>query len=112
MTTTAAGFNGQVAFDGRTVTITREGFMARSTQGRGSKAIPLASVGAIQFQPPTFFRGMGVWSVSVAGEVQSSRAKVSRQDLMKDENTIFVRRGQVAEFEALSAAVNEALASA
>ena len=86
--------------------------MGRASQGRGSKVIPLSAVGAVQFQPPTFFSGTGVWSVSVAGEVQSSKARRSMKDLMGDENSVVVRRGQAAEFEALSAAVNEALASA
>lgn len=110
----ATGVNGSVEFDGATLTIARGGLLGRVTQGKGSKQIPLHAVGAVQLRPPSLMAN-GVWSVSVAGEVQSSRnvrgvravSKVARED----ENSVVVRRSQVKEFEALGAAVAAARAS-
>jgi hypothetical protein len=48
----AKGDNGQVAFDGQTVTITRKGFLARATVGKGTKSIPVGNVTAVQWKPP------------------------------------------------------------
>ncbi|NCD21154.1 MAG: DUF4429 domain-containing protein, partial [Actinobacteria bacterium] len=54
----AKGLNGQVTFDGQFITIERKGFWAASSVGRGTKRIPLSSVTAVQWKPPTtFFNG-------------------------------------------------------
>ena len=73
--------------------------------------IPLSAIGAVQYRPPTLATN-GVWSVSVVGEVQSSKnargmravAKVARDD----ENSIIVRHGQSGAFKALGEAINAA----
>lgn len=49
----AHGSNGQVRFDGQFVTITRRGFLARATVGKGDKRIPLGSITAVQWKPAT-----------------------------------------------------------
>ena len=98
-------------FDGQALTITRNGVLGMMTQGRNEKVIPLSAIGAVQFRPPTLAAN-GVWSVSVVGEVQSSKnargmravAKVARDD----ENSIIVRHGQSGAFKALGEAINAA----
>ena len=113
-TIVATGVNGTVEFDGSVLTIRRDGVLARMTQGRGVKQVPLGAVGAVQLRPPSMFAN-GVWSVSVLGEVQSSRnargvravSKVARED----ENSVVVGRSQVRDFEALGAAIAAARAS-
>ena len=98
-------------FDGQALTITRNGVLGMMTQGRNEKVIPLSAIGAVQYRPPTLATN-GVWSVSVVGEVQSSKnargmravAKVARDD----ENSIIVRHGQGAAFKALGEAINAA----
>ena len=49
---TAVGVNGQVSFDGQWVTITRNGFLARTTVGKGVKKIPIGAISAVQWKPP------------------------------------------------------------
>jgi hypothetical protein len=109
----ARGVNGQVSFDGSTVTITRDGVLGRMTQGRGSKTIPVSAIGAVQFRPPTLTVN-GTWSLSISGEVQSSTSARGRKAVSKvardDENAVVVRHGQVKAFEALTAAINAARA--
>ena len=107
----ANGVNGQAVFDGQALTITRNGVLGMMTQGRNEKVIPLSAIGAVQYRPPTLATN-GVWSVSVVGEVQSSKnargmravAKVARDD----ENSIIVRHGQSGAFKALGEAINAA----
>ena len=107
----ANGVNGQAVFDGQALTITRNGVLGMMTQGRNEKVIPLSAIGAVQYRPPTLATN-GVWSVSVVGEVQSSKnargmravAKVARDD----ENSIIVRPGQGAAFKALGEAIESA----
>jgi tetratricopeptide (TPR) repeat protein len=48
----AKGHNGQVHFDGVYVTITRKGFLARTSVGKGEKRIPLTAISAVQWKPP------------------------------------------------------------
>jgi len=106
--------NGSATFDGQTLTIARGGF---SRQGRGRKVIPLSAIGAVQLRPPSFgaIVGDGAWSVSVAGEVQSSESRRGRGKARRagryDENTILVGPGHVKAFEALTAEINAAKAA-
>lgn len=102
-----------VEFDGTAVTITRLGF---GKQGRGVKTIPLSSIGSVQLRPPSAFTimGDGVWSVSVAGEVQSStshRGRGAAKDAAKyDENSVVIGNVHVKAFQALTDAINAAKA--
>ena len=98
-------------FDGQALTITRNGVLGMMTQGRNEKVIPLSAIGAVQYRPPTLTAN-GVWSVSVAGEVQSSTNVRGRKAVSKvareDENSIVVRHGQGAALKALGEAINAA----
>lgn len=95
------------------VTITRNSFGA---QGRGVKSIPLASIGSVQLRRPSAMSivGDGVWSISVAGEVQSSSSKRGRgsaKDAARhDENSVVIGSGHVKAFQALTDAINAAKA--
>lgn len=108
----AKGVNGRVTLDGGMLTISRAGFFGWATQGRNEKQVPVSSIGAVQMRPPTLHAN-GVWSISIVGEVQSSRSARGVRDVMqagKDENSVIVKRSQVKQFEALTKAINEARA--
>ena len=44
------GYNGTINFDGVFVTITRAGFRARVSVGKGEKRIPVSQLSAVQFK--------------------------------------------------------------
>lgn len=102
-----------VEFDGQMVTITRNAFGA---QGRGVKSIPLSSIGSVQLRRPSAMAivGDGVWSISVAGEVQSSSSKrgrgVAKKAAREDENSVVIGPGHVKAFQALTDEINAAKA--
>lgn len=104
----AKGINGQVSFDGTTVKITREGFVARSTHGRSEKALPLKSIGAVQWKPATSLVN-GFIQFSVSGESSKKSVGFGKyQDATKDENSVVFRKSQLEAFEAVHAAIQEA----
>lgn len=109
----ARGTNGTAIFDGQMLTI-RRGMIGN--QARGQKAIPLASIGAVQIRKPSFGALMadGVWSVSVLGEIQSSSSARGRGHARKeskdDENSIIIKPSQMATFQQLTDAINAAKA--
>lgn len=97
----AKGRTGKVEFDGRALHVHH--------MTGGTKMIPLKQVGAVSLREPTLFGGMGVWSVSVAGEVQSSKFRTSFGNA-KDENSVVVaNKKQYAAFKELTDAVNAAI---
>jgi hypothetical protein len=105
----AKGINGQVKFDGQFVTISRSGFMARATVGKGEKRIPVSSITAVQWKPPSkMVRGFIQFSVLGGNERRSGFGKQTT-DAAKDENSVVVGWTQIAEFEPLRAAVEEAI---
>ena len=104
----AKGVNGQLSFDGATVVITREGFMARSTHGRSEKALGVKSIGAVQWKPATALVN-GHIQFSVSGE--SSKKSIGfgkSNDAAKDENAVIFTKKQAAEFEAIRDAIRAA----
>lgn len=109
----AKGRTGRVTFDGKMVTFYREGVGAMLQGGKGSKSVPLRSIGAVHFKPGGVMAN-GAWGLSITGEAASSRAESSKfksaQAAARDENAVVVTRGQNAQFEALTAAINSALA--
>lgn len=109
-TITAEGRNGQVTFDGKTVTITREGFAARATHGRGEKSIPIRQIAAVQFKPNSFAT-VGFIQFTVPGEMSNNRGKGGRGiDAAKDENAVLFPKKVEADFVALKEAVQAAIA--
>lgn len=104
------GVNGTVVFDGHFVAITRKGFMARATVGKGEKRIPLASITAVQWKPPgALVNGFIQFSLSGGSERRSQFGKQT-SDAVQDENSVVIRAGQMeADFLALREAIEQAI---
>ncbi|MDL9938679.1 DUF4429 domain-containing protein [Gordonia sp. ABSL1-1] len=104
----AKGYNGTVEFNGQAVIITREGFNARATVGSGSKLIPLRSINAVQWKPPSFLtNGFIEFTISGGSEVSGGAGRTSKN--VTNENAVIVTRKHVDEMLALKAAVEAAL---
>lgn len=105
----AEGYNGQVRFDGQFVTITRKGFMARATLGKGEKRIPVASITAVQWKPAgPVTNGFIQFTVPGGNEV---RSKFGRQtiDARRDENSVMFTMRQARAFNALRSAIEHGI---
>jgi hypothetical protein len=107
------GHNGQIKFDGETVSITREGFFGRVGQGRSTKNLPIRSIGAVQFKPATALMN-GYLQFSVQGEVSQRNNQLGSRvgNAAKDENSVIFTKKQQAEFQELSDALTEAVRTA
>lgn len=118
MEISAKGRSGQISFDGRFVTITHEGFVAKASHGfgSGSKSIPIASIGAVQFKPATsMFLGYIQLSIVGEGAKKFRGATVSgvarNTDIAKDENSILFAKKVSKDFEELAAAIRAAIST-
>jgi len=106
----ARGQTGRIVFDDDMISIHRDSFVARGTVGRGVKAIPLASVSAVQFKPATrLFRGYIEFTVPGGVEVRS-RAGSANAAAARNENAVVFLSRQNEAFEALYAAIMARLA--
>jgi len=83
---TAKGGNGQLSFDGYWVEITRRGFFARVTVGKGDKRFPITSITAIRFRPGTLIT-KGFVQFSLLGDTTT---KGNVDELQTDENAIIL----------------------
>jgi len=107
---TARGVTGSITYDGRFVTITRSGFLARTTSGKGERRIPLTSIQAVQWKPPGAFVN-GFISFTVAGAIEKNRGfGKATIDAAKDENAVVVTQKQAPEMLAIRDAIEEAIA--
>ncbi|HEY2088586.1 MAG TPA: DUF4429 domain-containing protein [Mycobacterium sp.] len=107
----AKGHGGQIEFDGQFVTITRKGFLARSTSGKGEKRIPLYSIAAVQWKPAgPVMNGFIQFTVPGGNE---ARARFGRQtsSAVQDENSVVFTRQQMPAFEKIRAAIDGAIAA-
>ncbi|WP_214404161.1 DUF4429 domain-containing protein [Pseudonocardia lacus] len=104
------GHNGTVTYDGKFVTITRTGFLARTTIGKGEKRIPLRQITAVQLKPAGFAVN-GFIQFSLGGG-REARSQFGRQttDAVKDENSVIFTRQQQAAFDELRSAIEHGLA--
>lgn len=105
----AAGQGGQMRFDGQYVTITREGFLARATHGRGDKKIPLTAISAVQWKPAGLTNGF--IQLSIGGADRQAAKGGRTMNAAKDENSVVFTKKQQPQFEALRAALEQAIAS-
>lgn len=109
---TVKGRNGQLHFDGNTVTITRDGFVARAQHGRGTRSLPIRSIAAVELKPNTALT-VGYIKFSIPGEVTSSpqpgRGKTYAATT-NDNAVLFVKKVQP-EFEAFAKAVQDAISN-
>lgn len=105
----AKGNNGQIAFDGTTVHITRKGIGARLLVGVGEKRIPIAHVTAVQWKNAGF--SAGYIQFTIAGGVER-RSQFGRQstDASRDENSVTFHVKQQPAFEKIRAAIDAAIA--
>ena len=104
------GHNGTIVFDGATVAITRTGFIARATVGKGEKHIPLRHITAVQFKPAGLVMN-GFIAFTLAGGVEArSRFGHQTSDAVNDENSVLFTKMQQPAFEQLRADIERALA--
>jgi len=107
---TAKGHNGTVTFDGKFLTIERKGFLARTSVGKGTKRIPLASITAVQWKPAgSVVNGFIQFSLGGGTEARS-RFGFQTTSAVQDENSVIFIKKQMPEFERLRSRVEQALA--
>jgi hypothetical protein len=105
------GINGTVEFDGTFVTLKRTGLLARSTVGKGEKRIPVASITAVRWKPPSrLIRGFIAFTVAGGIENRSGLGRAT-VDAAKDENAVVVGYTQEAGFLQLRDAIEAAIAA-
>lgn len=104
------GVNGQVHFDGQYVTITRKGFLARASIGKGEKRLHISQITALQWKPAGALVN-GYLQFTIPGGVER-RSKFGKQtpDAIRDENSIIFTKQQQPQFEHLRAALDDAIA--
>jgi hypothetical protein len=99
-----SGINGQIEFDGQSITIKRKGAMALMTQGlKGDKRIPISNIVSVQFKSANAFVNGYIQFATAASE---SRGGVL--DAGTDENSVIFRKNRQLEFEGLRDAVEAA----
>ena len=104
----AKGGNGQISFDGQQVVISRRGFSARLSVGKGDKVIPITSITATRFRQATWAL-KGFVQFSVLGDL-TARGNIG--DLDEDENTIiFYSPISSMRVKPVVDAINEAIAA-
>jgi Domain of unknown function (DUF4429)/Protein of unknown function (DUF2510)/Short C-terminal domain len=103
------GQNGTIVFDADFVTITRTGFFARATVGKGEKRIPVASITAIQWKPAGLVNGFIQFTLGGGNE---ARSKFGHQttDAAKDENSVVFVKKQMPAFQALREQIEDVIA--
>lgn len=107
----AKGHNGTLVFDGRMVTIRREGFFASTSIGRGEKRIPVKNITAVQWKEPgAVIVGFIEFTVPGGNEARSrfGNQSVSASD---NENAVIIRRKHADAFRALRVAIEDAIAA-
>ncbi|MFD7731275.1 DUF4429 domain-containing protein [Kitasatospora phosalacinea] len=106
----AKGNTGQVTFDGEYVTITRKGFRARMTVGKGEKRIHVSQITAVQWKPPGMLVN-GFIQFTVPGGIERRSGFGSQTgSAAEDENSVLFLKNQAPAFEELREAVDEAIA--
>lgn len=107
---TAHGRNGQVEFDGKTVTIKRDGNLARMSHGRGDKMLAVRQIAAVQLKPVSMLTA-GYIQFTVPGETSNHKQKGGRTfDAAKDENSVIFLKKQEPDFVRLRDAIVRAIA--
>ncbi len=107
---TAKGVNGQISFDGATITILRKGFIARATLGKGERRIPVGSVASVQWKPAGIINGYLQLGIPGSVERRSGFGRQTR-DASHDENAIVFHTRQQAAMERVRAAIEAAIAN-
>ncbi|MEU4031111.1 DUF4429 domain-containing protein [Streptomyces anulatus] len=109
--TEVSGQGGQITFDGQYVTISRKGFLARATLGKGEKRLHISQILAIQWKPAgPLVNGFIQFTVPGGNEL---RGKLGSQtsNAAKDENSVIFTKKQMPEFLKLRAELDVAIAA-
>lgn len=107
---TAVGYNGTVTLDGKFVTISRTGALARMSVGKGEKRIPVRSITSVQWKPPgPMVNGFIEFSIGGGNETRSTFGRQTTK-AGHNENAVIVTKNQEQQFLALRAAVEDAMA--
>jgi hypothetical protein len=105
------GHNGQIVFDGQTVTITRKGILGRMTVGKGEKRFHISQISSVQWKPAgPFVNGFIAFSAS-GGNERRPRFGSQTSSAVNDENSVLFTTRQKKAFEELRAAVEAAIAA-
>ncbi|MFD9063283.1 DUF4429 domain-containing protein [Kitasatospora purpeofusca] len=107
----AKGHTGQVGFDGEYVTITRKGFLARTSVGKGEKRIHISQITAVQWKPPGMLVNGFIQFTVPGGNERRSGFGLQTSGAVKDENSVIVTKNQAPAFEELRTAVEDAIAN-
>ncbi|MFI6979327.1 DUF4429 domain-containing protein [Embleya sp. NPDC050154] len=105
----AKGHNGQLSFDGEFVTITRDGWVARSAFGRSEKRLHVSQISAVQWKGSGLTLGYIEFTLS-GGRERHSRMARQAQDNAKNENAVIVTKKTEPAFLAIRTAVEQAIA--
>lgn len=107
--TEVTGQGGQITFDGQYVTITRKGFLARATHGKGEKRLHISQISAVQWKPAgAMVNGFIQFTVPGGNEVRG-RMGSQTSNAAKDENSVIFTKAQMPEFEKLRATLDAAI---
>ncbi|WHM30253.1 DUF4429 domain-containing protein [Streptomyces sp. BPPL-273] len=105
------GHNGQIVFDGQYVTITRKGFLARATVGKGEKRFHISQISSVQWKPAgPFVNGFIAFSAA-GGNERRSRFGSQTSNAVNDENSVVFTSKHKGDFEELRASVEAAIAA-
>lgn len=106
---TVRGHNGTVTLDEDFVSISRTGFFARTTVGKGEKRIPIASITAVQWKPAGATLGFVQFTIAGSNERRSRFGRQS-QTALQDENSVTFQVWHSRDFQKLREAVERAIA--
>lgn len=106
------GRTGQVAFDGVFVTITRQGFAARTTVGKSDKRIPIGSITAVHWKPAGALANGFIQFTVPGGNERRSGLGHQTTGAAQDENSVGFTKGQMRAFAELRVAVEKAVTGA
>ncbi|MEW2082180.1 DUF4429 domain-containing protein [Streptomyces sp. NPDC005283] len=106
-----SGQGGQVQFDGQHLTITRKGFLARATQGKGEKRLHISQISAVQWKPAGPMMNGFIQFTIPGGNEARARFGSQTTSAAKDENSVIFTKQQQPDFEKLRAALDDAIAA-
>ncbi|MFE5139264.1 DUF4429 domain-containing protein [Streptomyces fagopyri] len=106
-----SGQGGQIQFDGQYVTITRKGFLARATVGKGEKRLHISQIAGVQWKPAGAMVNGFIQFTVPGGSERRSAFGSQTTNAAKDENSVVFTKKQMPEFEKLRAALDAAIAA-
>lgn len=105
------GHTGQITFDGQWVTIHRKGFLARASVGKGEKRLHISQISATQLKPAGPVMNGFIQFTVPGGNERRSKFGSQTRSASQDENSVVFTYQQRKAFEALRAAIDEAIAA-